>query len=159
MHVAMSAWEELSREDEPLGEYVGQLGNALDTSSTDGLHVLIPKSKYAGSEIEGYWAQGVLKMGSAIALSAYRETGYHEVVDEQVLQTGVLFAELGGIPHSYAVSSQEDAGLVSLVEVLVEADELREAAVGPQADVLRNILFIGAGCTRHYLQQAVEMAA
>src|SRR5581483_5489618 len=118
---------------EPLGEYVDRLGFCLNNLSK-----------------EGPWPDRVVKVGSSLALLAYRETGYYNVIDEEAFQLGCLAAVASGVPETFISSARQDEGLQELVEGVLAIPDFTDNEGG-----YRQVLEIGAACTRHYMQQAL----
>jgi hypothetical protein len=159
LKTGIASWEELLQRDEPLADCVEALGRHLGKTDAAGLSINIPPEYHEIVDIHGFWAQGVLKMAAGITMLAYREAGYVAPVDGQAIETGALFAEVTGIPEAYGVSSHEDATLLNMVDTLSAVPMLEDVVVGPDRDKVQTTLHIGAGCTRHYLQQALQLAA
>lgn len=151
---AIKAWERLQSRDTPLGTYVEELGKVVN-SKVGHTNINVPPHVDTSGSLRGYWAQGLLKSAAGMALSAYREAGYVPAIDDGVVSTGSLFAEIGGIPDTYGVSSFDDPELVALVDTLSEEAGLRDSVVETNSQAVKTILYIGAGCTRHFLQQAL----
>lgn len=131
--VAHKGLADLQTQHEPFAEYLDRLGFALNNISTEGL-----------------WPERTLKIGAAIALLGYQESGYFHLVDQTALEIGTLIAELEGIPEAFSMSFALDGNLVELLDTTHDAPDFK-ADQGGYAQVLR----IGAGCTRHYMQQAI----
>lgn len=126
----------LSLEDQALSNYIDKLGHEMSFASPD-----IP------------WHKNVLRLGAGLAWRAYRETGYYQAIDEH-FATGEILAELDGIPEAYLTSLECDLKLISLIDHSIE-DGVE--AVLQRVDI-KQVLGIGAGCVRFYLQQAVVAA-
>ncbi len=131
--ITKAALRTLQSEQEPLGEYLDRFGFNLNTQST-----------------EGFWPERVLKMGASLTLLAYREMGYLHQIDTTSFEKGSAAALLQGIPEAYISSMYDDVGLVDLINTVVTTPELSNSEGGYE-----QVLAIGAGCTRFYIQQAI----
>ncbi len=131
--IANTALLDLQYSEELLGEYLDRLGYDFNKISA-----------------EGFWPERVLKIGASLALLAYRETGYLQTINETAFEQANMIAMLEGIPEAYFSSTYADLGLVQLLDNVIEAPELREEDGG-----YYQMLTIGAGCTRFYMQQAI----
>lgn len=120
----------------PLAGYIIRLGQRYNTLST-----------------EGPWPLAALKMGASLSIVAYQDSGYSQEVDECAIEFGTLLAELDGIPDAYLLSLNADSGLSDVPAEVIEIDHIRDKGGG-----IVQMLGIGAGCARHYLQQAITAA-
>ena len=127
-----SGARQLDHDQELIGDYIAELGDELSTTNE------IP------------WRKRVLKIGSAVSLVAYRETGYYQTIDEVALAVGKFVAELDGVPDTYLRSAVEDPVLLEVIDTVLAAPEFSQNSSG-----FRHALTIGAGCTRHFIQQAL----
>lgn len=135
--VTNAVYARLQSEDEPFGEYLDRFGYGLNQVSAEGL-----------------WPERILKMGAALAKVAYVKSGYYQVIDSDVFDSGTFLAELWGVPDAYQTSFIEDPGLQKLIRMVLEkAPDLQNEDRGYE-----QIIEIGAGSTRHYLQPAVLAA-
>ncbi len=141
--VAKEGYKLIRTDHEPLVTYLDALGTVLD-----------------GQSAEGMWPSRILKLGASISALAYRETGYFHAIDTEALEAGELKARPLGIPEAYAISYVLDPGLQSLTVAVSEVPEFTEGAVVDRRDSggFEQVMNIGAGCVRHYLQQAVHAA-
>ncbi|HSH55797.1 MAG TPA: hypothetical protein VK983_03155 [Candidatus Limnocylindrales bacterium] len=138
--MAEQGTEILHTEQEPLASYIDRFGFALN--------------KYY--EDEASWAGKVLKVGASIGVLAYRDSGFYEVIDDACIESGTMLAKETGIPEAYAIQPLLDPHLASLLETIQETPLLGEYNVDPsQRGGYAQVLTIGAGCVRHYLQQAL----
>lgn len=127
----------LQENDEPFGAYLDRFGFELNYKRP-----------------EGIWPARVLKMGATLAWIAYRASGYTQIIDDDAFSTGTFLAELWGVPDAYTTSYFEDYRLQRLMRlVLHNAPDLQEVGTG-----YAQVLTLGAGSTRHYLQPAVLAA-
>ena len=125
--------ELLHSAQESLGEYIDRLGFQLN-----------------GLSDAGPWPDIMVKIGSAIAMCAYRETGYFQIVDEEIFNVGCLLATIDGIPDTFFTSAQADKSLQTLLGNVLSLPDFRDEEGGFQ-----QIMTIGAGCTRYFMQQAL----
>jgi hypothetical protein len=133
----------LEADHEPLAEYLDRLSFELNHAST-----------------EGFWPERVVKFGAAVSIIAYRASGYFQLIDENDFIQGSQVAIRNGIPESYIISAISDSKLTGLVETLQETSLLSEGRLDSRDQGgYAQVTSIGAGCVRHYLQQAVEQAA
>lgn len=87
---------------------------------------------------------------------AYRETGYYQELDEDAFEAGAEVAKVIGIPEAYEISCALDPKLSTLLVTVQETPELAEkAAMADMRGGYGQILTMGAGCVRHFLQQKV----
>lgn len=129
----------LREESEPYAEYIDRFGFTLNQLSA-----------------EGFWPDKALKIGASLGMLAYRESGYFEAVDDDAFLVASERAKTVGIPEAYTISLIWDGSLINVLDGLREAPDISETAIdvrhwGGQ----RQIIEMGAGCTRHYLQQAL----
>ena len=118
---------------EPLAVYLDRFGFSLNNVSAEGL-----------------WPERVLKIGASLSALAYQESGYFQTVDDEALAVGTMIAEIDGIPDVYELSLCTDGGLLELVDAVHDAPDFATDQGG-----YAQILYIGAGCTRHFMQQAI----
>ena len=123
----------LDSDHEAFAEYLDRFGDALNNLAPESL-----------------WPERTLKTGAVIAMLAYQQAGYLQTIDDQAIAIGEIAADIEGIPDAYSVRLHADP---LLVELMGTAQNSRDFKVdeGGYAQVLD----IGAGCTRHYLQQAI----
>lgn len=139
MPVAKEGLSILLASQRPLARYVSSLGETLNAASHEGL-----------------WPSRALRMGAAFGMAAYHETGYYHEVDSRSLLTGAERALELGVPEAYQISYVLDSHLNSLLDIVQEVPDLREHANDSRDQGgYRQVLAIGAGCVRHYLQQAI----
>lgn len=139
MPVANQALELLQNEDEAYADYLDRFGFELNRISS-----------------EGFWPERVLKVGAALTLLAYREASYVPVIDEETVNIGNTLAQLDGIPEAYLTALALDQTLGNLTGTILDAPDFSERGMGNVATGgYRQVLEIGAGCTRHYVQQAI----
>jgi hypothetical protein len=134
-----SGTEIIESTHEPLAEYLDRFGFALNTLAAEGL-----------------WADKVLKTGAAISMLAYRETGYFHEIDDESFDAGAEAAKVLGIPEAYNISFILDANLITLIEAVQDTPKLAESASMPDMQGgYGQVLKLGAGCVRHFLQQSI----
>ena len=126
--------DRLQEEHEPLAAYLDELGFDLNRLSE-----------------EGFWPERTLKIGAALSMLAYRETGYFQLIDTDHFELGKFVADLYGIPEAYASSFLEDSGLKALIDAITGAPDFKHDDGGGYAQVLS----IGAGCVRHYMKHSL----
>lgn len=126
---------ELQEEQEALALYLDQFGFDLNQRST-----------------EGIWPERALKIGATVAFLAYKESGYTLALDKQTFEMYSMLAELEGIPEAYLTSMHYDFELLDLTLALRASKELETP---DRCDGYGQIIGIGAGCRRYYLQQAM----
>jgi hypothetical protein len=102
---------------------------------------------------EGYWPERVLKIGASLTLLAYRESGYTQTISDERLAVSAALANLEGVPEAYFSSYWQDAGLQSLISSVGDADSFQGPLV--ESAGYHQLLDMGAGCVRFYLQGAV----
>lgn len=103
-----------------------------------------------GLSEEGIWPLDALKMGAALALAAYREAGYYQTIDDTAVEIGDFVAEMQGVPDIYIMSLNEDLRLQAVIAAASRAPEFLDDEGG-----MVQVLGLGAGSARHYLQQAI----
>lgn len=109
---------------------------------------------------EGPWPAKTLNIGAAFTLMAYRTAGVHATIDSQAIESGNFLAELYGVPETYVVSSLGDSRLVDMTRKIFSSHIFDESSADARSKGgYEQIGTIGSGCVRHYLQQAVELAA
>ena len=118
---------------QPLGTYLNGLGRELNKLSE-----------------EGPWPARALKVGACLAIVAYYHSGYDQHIDEDALAAGSLLAELGGIPDTFTVSASLDPVLIDFNRQVTSVDALNDGGAG-----FAQVVGIGSGAVRHYLQQAI----
>ena len=123
----------LEEDNELLGTYVDALGLELNKLTDD-----------------SDWPRRILRLGAASAYFAYRETGYYQTVTTEAFQIGSQLAALEGVPEAYVRSLVSDPLLESLLSTVKDT-----VIVGNEDAGVTQVLHIGAGCTRHFLQQAI----
>lgn len=123
----------LETQHEPFAEYLNRLGFQLNNISAEGL-----------------WPERALKVGAALSALAYQESGYFQTIDEEAFAVGCMVADLESVPEAYVMSLCTDTGLQELLGAVHEAPDFA-ADRGGYGQVLQ----IGAGCTRHFMQQAI----
>jgi hypothetical protein len=129
----------LRSEHVPLAEYLDRLGFTLNGLST-----------------EGFWPDKVLKTAASVSILAYRETGYFQTVDEDIFNAGASIAATTGVPDAYTISCVLDSNLQNLLDTIQETPELIEVAADRRHQGgYQQVVSIGGGCVRHYLQQAL----
>lgn len=137
--VANHALEQLQNEDQAYADYLDRFGFTLNQLST-----------------EGFWPERMLKIGAALTLLAYREASYVPTIDEEAVTIGNMLAQLDGIPEAYLTALTLDQKLNNLTGAIIEAPDFSERGMGStDTGGYRQVLEIGAGCTRHYVQQAI----
>lgn len=135
------AYRELSvlkKESKAFNAFVKNFGTKLNELST-----------------EGPWPDRAFKMGVALARVAYSESGYYQVIDGDAVDSGNFLAELWGEPDIYQTRYHEDESLRILVQAAI--DNAPDLVPDPELGYSQ-IITIGAGATRHYLQPAVLAA-
>jgi hypothetical protein len=138
--ITNSLEEEVLKVNEPLDEYIDQLGSEMCMAKNN----LMPLP--------------VLRFSTVLALQAYRESGFDQIIDEEAWEVGTFTAGWEGIPTTYLISLVQDPGLqavVDLAAVKLETSRIEPANLGRG---YRYIMEIGAGCARHYLKSALEAA-
>lgn len=121
-------------EHRPFGRYINRWGRNLNELSE-----------------EGIWPKQILKRGAALALAAYREAGYFQIIDEDAFEIGALKMVMYGTTETFEISLSEDPRLQEVVAAATDTPELWEDKGGGMGQVLA----IGAGSARYYLQQAI----
>jgi hypothetical protein len=137
------AFVELEEENEPFATFLDEFGFNLNQASS-----------------EGIWPERALKTGAAVTLLAYRQEGITNAVDERAIELGRFVAELHGVPTTYLERALEDSQLQKLTTALSKNPLYDESKLIPenQGGYLQ-VLELGSGCARHYLQQAIQLAA
>ncbi len=125
--------ELLEARHEPLADFLNRLGFQLNAIST-----------------EGMWPERVLKIGASLSALAYQESGYTQSVDENAIAFGSMLANIEGVPEAYVMSLYADAGLQELLGAVRETPDFARDQNG-----YAQVLCIGAGCTRHFMQQSL----
>lgn len=74
-------------------------------------------------------------------------------VAEEILEAGSQLASEQGIPETYLSSLPQDPKLDYITSAIAEHRDMQDPHGGYQ-----QVLGIGAGCTRYYLQQALAAA-
>lgn len=137
------AFHHLEKDNEPFGKFIDEFGFDLNRASS-----------------EGVWPSRALKTGAAITLLAYRKGGIDNPVDENAVELGRFVADINGVPTTYLESSFEDTTLQDLTtaisknKIYDESKLAREDQGGYQ-----QVIQLGSGCARHYLRQAIQLAA
>ena len=134
--ISRTALSALETTHEPLATYIDRFGFDLNRFS-----------------MEGHWPERVLKIGASVGMLAYRETGYFQTVDEDAFALGAAQAIRDGIPEAYLSSRCQDQNLQALMSIVADAHELVEPA--SDSGGYQQILDIGAGCVRYYMQQSL----
>jgi hypothetical protein len=131
--VSTDGFELIRLVHQPLGRYLNGMGRELNSLSA-----------------EGPWPARALKLGACLTMLAYYHSGYEQHVDEDAVAAGSLLAELGGIPETFAVSVSLDPLLVDFNRQVLSDTALRDEEGG-----FTQVVSIGSGVVRHYLQQAI----
>jgi hypothetical protein len=133
VHVASKGFYMIRAEHSALGLYLNEFGSRLN---------------HLSNELD--WPERALKMGASLTALAYHERGFYQTVDEETVATGVMLAEIGGIPETYVVSASIDPVLVDFNAEVTRMDGLRDDEGG-----MAQVFHIGSGIARHYMQQAI----
>lgn len=133
MQVASQGFYLIQEEHTPLGTYLDAFGEQLTLLSD-----------------EGDWPARALKIGASLTALAYRERGFYQEIDETAITTGALLADIGGIPETFITSTVTDPILLDFNTEVTRMDRLRDVSGG-----LTQVYNIGAGITRHYMQQVI----
>ncbi|HSH18017.1 MAG TPA: hypothetical protein VK978_01400 [Candidatus Saccharimonadales bacterium] len=137
------ATTDLDTRHDAFGSFLDQFGFALNKASE-----------------EGIWPAKTLKAAAAVTLLAYREAGIFTVIDEKAVKMGRFTAELYGIPDTYVVSMHDDKGLMRITDAVQEKPAFNDSHLAAQhTGGYGQVLQLGSGCARHYLQQAIQLAA
>lgn len=140
--VAEEALHALQTDCDPLAAYLDELGFTLNQVSAEGL-----------------WASRLLNIGAAITFFAYREADYFPPINKLTIELGQMTAKAEGIPEAYVTSLHSDYALMDLLQTISESYVFREdTLLTTDQGGFRQVLDLGAGCTRFYMQQALEVA-
>lgn len=100
------------------------------------------------------WPSHTLRIGSAVAMYAYYETGYEHNVESEAVNMGYLAAQIEGIPKAYFSSLGRDDKLAKIMEATTKSSTFD----APDSDGYKQVLDIGAGCVRFFMEQALAAA-
>lgn len=106
----------------------------------------------SGTLIEDERPRRAFRVGAVVAGLAYLQSGFDQNVEGDVFSLANLDAKLEGIPDVFVLSYAVDPELQNLVSLMLDTPEMQD---GAELGSYEQILAIGAGCTRHYLQYAV----
>lgn len=138
--VATRALVTLQNEDEALAVCLDEFGMALNASTP-----------------EGIWPAKILMAGAALARQAYREAGFIDTVDENAVGLGRMIAEVSGIPDTYVMSVHEDTRLLDMTMQTAQLPAFDDShKLVANRGRYTQVLGLGAGFTRHYLQYTLE---
>ncbi len=136
INTSLSAREAFSSKYQKLSDYIDILGIEMSFKSKD-LH----------------WHKDAIRIGAGLAWYAYYETGFFQNIDTH-FDSAETLAKRDGVPETYLSSLVCDQKLTSLINVSIQ----KGPEMALQRSDIRQVLDIGAGCVRFYLQQAVIAA-
>ncbi len=140
------------------------LGEGLTKVYQDTLPVFRDTQALLREQLKGVKTEGLedkrpilaVRAATVLTVFAYQESGYDQEVDGEAWYLGNMDAELEGVPEAFIKSVYLDNELQRLLEVIPETPEFHD---GAEKYDYPQLLKIGGGSVRHYLQYAIADAA
>ncbi len=101
---------------------------------------------------EGIWPYLALIRGAALAYLSYAASDFKVVFDDSfdVIRD---YAEISGVPGTYAISAQEDTNLNSILDTALRDMDISSVL----SSRLHAVYKIGAGCMRFFMKEALRL--